>query len=67
MSCKTRGAWFLALLWGTGGWSACADVIPTYDEQGPSRLWQGIAVQHFTVPYGSVGRKLEFFGDLTEV
>jgi len=40
-----------------------ADTIVTFDPAAPSSLWQGIAVQHFTVPPGCSGTRFEFYCD----
>ena len=37
----------------------------TFDPTGPSVVWDGIAVQHFTVPPTCTGTRIEFWGDTT--
>lgn len=57
------GAWALGclLLAGVGA----AEGIVAFDPTAPSALWDGIAVQHFTVPPSCTGTKLEFLCDTT--
>lgn len=45
--------------------SAAPLVVPTYTEGAPRALRQGLAVQHFAVPYGCVGTQLDFYCDVS--
>ena len=47
----------LAASWAQG------DIAGTYTDSGRSELRQGVAVQHFVVPYGCVGTAFEFYCD----
>jgi hypothetical protein len=40
-------------------------VVNTYTAGSPAAPWAGVAVQHFTVPYGCIGSRLEFYCELT--
>jgi len=42
------------------------DIAQTYTDSGRSELRQGVAVQHFVVPYGCVGTAFEFYCDASQ-
>ncbi|HJN14851.1 MAG TPA: hypothetical protein QGH10_05150 [Armatimonadota bacterium] len=58
-----RGAFLLCFFLWQAAASALGDVARTYTDSGRVQLRQGVAVQHFVVPYGCTGRKFEFYCD----